>query len=470
MYELTFNIYSTMFKSRNLFIIACFIACFAQNAAWSQRQSYVPPAKYQTKYYFRHFDHPLNGIELTKHALSSNANAPLSGVLNKDFVLLGVREKVAFQKTYAHNAYSPYTEGLALTDTLLVYLNWGYDTIRSVAELSPVSPFYMFKTEITNEQWKEFIADITQGHSKKTGLADSFGWNPIALIPDTMVWLNQMNYSEPFVHYYYQHPAYSDYPVVGVSQFQATQFTDWLEQKWNQQYKQFLPKGYRIQIDLPTATEFASAVKYNQIYWGMHYSGLVSKKALKNISIKPRYFVNNEVTENPELISWFRQDQFSLNVTLANLNEINGGEIISERGVYLRSSKVYNPFDPSFVTKQGIFYVTAVESGRFPISNLQGNVEEWTSTRAKGHLFNAKQWMYTRQGRLILNPDIHVEESELMGLLHTDKELNTHFAVKGGSWSDEFHYLDPWAVKMQRGDYKSANLGFRIVVRIVSEM
>jgi hypothetical protein len=197
---------------------------------------------------------------------------------------------------------------------------------------------------------------------------------------------------------------------------------------------------------------------------------LVSKKTLKNISIKPRYFVNNEVTENPELISWFSQDQFSLNVTLASLREINGGELISERGVNLRSSKLYNPFDPLFVSKQGIFFVNAVKTGRFPISNLQGNVEEWTSTRAKGHLFDAKQWMYTRQGRLILNPDIHVTESELEGLLHTENELLTHFAIKGGSISDEFHYLDPWAVKMQRGDYKSATLGFRIVVRIVSEM
>ncbi len=459
-----------MIKFKSLIILTLYFLGFTSHVLQGQSHTYLPPIKYQTKYYFRHFDYPLKGIDITKLSKSSNKATPLTTHLNKHFVLLGVKEEVAFQKTYPHNAYSPFTTYLALTDTLLVYSNWGYDTIRSVAELSPVSPFYMFKTEITNQQWKEFITDITQGHSKKTGLADSFGWNPTALIPDTNVWLSQMNYSEPFVHYYYQHPAYSDYPVVGVSQFQATQFTDWLEQKWNQQYKIFLPKGYRIQVDLPTATEFATAVKYNQTYWGMHFSGLISKKQLKNINIIPRYFVNNEVTENPELISWFSQDGFSLNVTLASLDEINGGEIISERGVNLRSSKLSNPFDRSFVSKQGIFYVTAVESGRFPICNLQGNVEEWTSTRAKGHLFDAKQWMYTRQGRLILNPDIHVSESELEGLLHTDKELNTHFAVKGGSWSDEFHYLDPWAVKMQRGDYKSANLGFRIVVRIVSEM
>ncbi len=459
-----------MTKFKSLIISTLYYLGYSSQVLLAQSHTYIPPTKYHTKYYFRHFDYPLNGTDITKLSKSSNKATPLTIHLNKYFVLLGVKEEVAFQKTYKHNAYSPFTTSLALTDTLLVYSNWGYDTIRSVAELSPVSPFYMFKTEITNAQWREFITDITKGQSKKSGLADSFGWNPKALMPDTNVWLSQMVYNEPFVHYYYQHKAYSDYPVVGISQFQATQYTDWLEQKWNQQYKQFLPKGYRIQIDLPTATEFAAGVKYNQTYWGMKYSGLVSKKTLKNISIKPRYFVNNEVTENPELISWISQDQFSLNVTLSSLSEINGGEIISERGVYLRSSKLYNPFDPLFVSKQGIFYVNAVESGRFPISNLQGNVEEWTSTRAKGHLFNSKQWMYTRQGRLILNPDIHVTESELEGLLYTENELLTHFAIKGGSISDEFHYLDPWAVKMQRGDYKSANLGFRIVVRIVSEM
>ncbi len=459
-----------MLKNKILLGIIIIVFCFTIEKASAQKPTFIPPPQYHTKYYFRHFDYPLYGIELSKTNEGDFSKTPLTEYLNKNYVLLGVREKVGFKKTYKHNCYSPNNQSLGLTDTLLVYSNWGYDSIRSVAELAPLSPYYMFKTEVTNLMWKEFLDDITAGQAFKSGKSDSMGWKKSALYPDTTVWESKLTFNQPFVNYYFQHPAYHGYPVVGISQFQATQFTDWLEFKLNSQFKQYLPKGYRIQVDLPTAAEFSAAVNYNQTYWAMKSGGLVTKKQLKNVSIQQRYYVNNEVTENPELISWVGSDYFSLNVTLSTLTEINGGDIITQRGVYLRDSKRVNPFNRSLDNINSVFFMMTVQSGSFPISNLQGNVEEWTSTRAKGHLLDAKQWMYTRQGRLIINPDIHVPESELEGLLHTEKELNTHFAVKGGSWNDEFHYLDPWAVKIQRGDYKSATLGFRIVIRIVSEM
>jgi formylglycine-generating enzyme required for sulfatase activity len=48
--------------------------------------------------------------------------------------------------------------------------------------------------------------------------------------------------------------------VVGVSQFQATAYCDWLESKLNESLKSVIPKGYKIVVDLPTSAEFYAAV------------------------------------------------------------------------------------------------------------------------------------------------------------------------------------------------------------------
>ena len=40
-------------------------------------------------------------------------------------------------------------------------------------------------------------------------------------LPDTASWRNKLAYNELMVNYYLRHPAYRDYPVVGVSWLQA---------------------------------------------------------------------------------------------------------------------------------------------------------------------------------------------------------------------------------------------------------
>ena len=40
-------------------------------------------------------------------------------------------------------------------------------------------------------------------------------------LPDTAAWRNKLAYNEPMVNYYLRHPAYRDYPVVGISWLQA---------------------------------------------------------------------------------------------------------------------------------------------------------------------------------------------------------------------------------------------------------
>ena len=43
-------------------------------------------------------------------------------------------------------------------------------------------------------------------------------------LPDTLVWRSELSYNEPLVEFYFRHPGFNNYPVVGVSWRQANDF------------------------------------------------------------------------------------------------------------------------------------------------------------------------------------------------------------------------------------------------------
>lgn len=91
-----------------------------------------------------------------------------------------------------------------------------------------VSSFYMDRTEVTNFHWLEYVNWMKRVYYK------SYPHIFKKSLPDTLVWRSPLSYKEKYVDYYFRHPAYRDYPVVGVSWLQANDFCKWRTDRVNE--------------------------------------------------------------------------------------------------------------------------------------------------------------------------------------------------------------------------------------------
>lgn len=98
-----------------------------------------------------------------------------------------------------------------------------------------VSSFYMDETEITNLQYREYLFWL-----KRVFIDFPKVYNEA--LPDTLSWRRRLGYNEPFVKYYFRHPAYMNYPVVGVNWKQASKYAKWRSDRVNEMI--LIKEGY----------------------------------------------------------------------------------------------------------------------------------------------------------------------------------------------------------------------------------
>ena len=91
-----------------------------------------------------------------------------------------------------------------------------------------VSSFYMDETEVSNINYREYLYWV-QNTFKETYPEV---WR--RALPDTLVWREELSYNEPLVETYFRHPAYDEYPVVGVNWNQANAYCMWRTDRVNE--------------------------------------------------------------------------------------------------------------------------------------------------------------------------------------------------------------------------------------------
>ena len=138
-----------------------------------------------------------------------------------------------------------------------------------------ISSFYMDETEIENNEYRQFFKNVMAENeyafieSTIVFLKEYYNKEDILsnddyvklITPDTLVWMRDFTfaYNEPLTENYWWHPAFDNYPVVGVNWYAAQAFCYWRSTLYN---KNRVEEQGRVQIPrfrLPTESEWEYA-------------------------------------------------------------------------------------------------------------------------------------------------------------------------------------------------------------------
>jgi len=128
---------------------------------------------------------------------------------------------------------------------------------NNVPNQQHVQSFYMDETEVTNLMYLEYLDWV-----KKVFPPDNENYRKIyeGVLPDTLVWRNRLGFNETMTNNYLRHPAFSDYPVVGVSWIQAVEFSKWRTDRVNEyqlEKEGYTKKNARLK-DVDASTTFST--------------------------------------------------------------------------------------------------------------------------------------------------------------------------------------------------------------------
>ncbi len=159
------------------------------------------------------------------------------------------------------------------------------ERLNSVREFDTREYIYSYQTLNTNvaaikstREGKRLLdggkSPMPEGGRDRT---EYFLTHEVKAYPDTLVWNHDYSYSfnDPYVRMYFHHPAFDDYPVVGVNWKQAVAFSDWRTKMMNKYLKE-LQQPLMPSFRLPTETEWEYAsrggLEHSPYPWGGPYT------------------------------------------------------------------------------------------------------------------------------------------------------------------------------------------------------
>jgi gliding motility-associated lipoprotein GldJ len=307
-----------------------------------------------------------------------------------------------------------------------------------------VSSFYMDETEVSNTNWLEYLHWIRTTFPPSASAENAEYY--YSALPDTLVWRRPLSYNEPYVNNYLRHPAYQDYPVVGVSWEQAAEYCEWRTDRVNEYILR--EKGFMTSFkDLGkpgagnngTATANAgSGTPFNtEIYLNGQIQD-IGKRAPQDLAAgKTKADRRNIRLEDGEIFQPYRlpteaEWEYAAlgligNTQYANINEKkiypwNGLGITSPkkstRGMILANFKRgkgdYMGVGGSLNDKGSITQpVRSYTPNDFGLYNMAGNVNEWVADVYRPSTFEATEGLNPYRGNQYLDKERDAQSGEL---------------------------------------------------------
>lgn len=244
------------------------------------------------------------------------------------------------------------------------------------------------------------LKSAAQRENREQGMRDRSVFikkDVINVYPDTLAWIHDYTYSyhDPLTQMYFWHPAYDEYPVVGVNWKQARAFCIWRTQLLNS-YLADNGNAFAQDFRLPTESEWEYAAR----------GGL-------DLSPYP----------------W------------------GGPYIRNSRGCFLGNFK---PMRGNYMDDGGVYTVKATSywPNDYGLYCMAGNVSEWTS-----NAFDESSYSFSHD----ISTDYEYEAKD------TDPAALKRKVIRGGSWKDVSYYLQTGTRTYEYQDTSKCYIGFRCV-------
>ncbi|MBN1159096.1 MAG: SUMF1/EgtB/PvdO family nonheme iron enzyme [Bacteroidales bacterium] len=324
-----------------------------------------------------------------------------------------------------------------------------------------VSSFYMDQTEVRNVDYREYLHWIHR----------VFMDYPLVYqnaLPDTLVWRRPMAYNEPYVQYYFRHPSYNDYPVIGVNWLQANDYCTWRTDRVNE--------GILIREGIldPDPNQLGRENFNTEAYLAGQYEGLVNQNLP---SMDPNQEYRRVLIEDGMLLPKYRlpteaEWEYAALALIGNTYE----ERVYERRIYpwdghnVRNDekKHLGEMRANFVRGRGDLMGTAgslndqatipapVESfwpNDFGLYCMAGNVNEWVQDIYRPMTYEAVDEFNPFRGNvfqtIVTDEEGHIAEKDSLGRLRY-RDVTEEEAI------NRWNYNQSYYLNYRDGDYQSS--------------